>query len=227
MVWDSQYILGPVYTANYKLALAKSIANHWTTRAFAICLCADWTLCCCSYGPSTPTDGVQGGVMHSVLQGIWWTGLQIVGCLAVSVQLLSPFWIFATTWTAACQASLSTISSWSLLKLMSIESVMASNHLILCCPLLLPSIFSSIKVFSSESVLCIRWQKYWSFSFSISLSKEYSGQISFRMDWFHLLAVQGTLKRLLQHHISKSSILWCSNFFIVQVVHPYMTTGQS
>ena len=92
MVWDSQYILGPVYTANYKLALAKSIANHWTTRAFAICLCADWTLCCCSYGPSTPTDGVQGGVMHSVLQGIWWTGLQIVGCLAVSVQLLrSPY----------------------------------------------------------------------------------------------------------------------------------------
>ena len=118
--------------------------------------------------------------------------------------------------------------SWSLLKLMSIESVMPSNHLILSRPLLLPpSILSSIRVFSSESVLCIRWPKYWSFSFSISLSNEYSGLISFRMNWLDLLAVQGTLRRLLQHHSSKASILWCSAFFIVQLSHPYMTTGKT
>ena len=113
----------------------------------------------------------------------------------------------------------------SLLKLVSIESVMPSNHLILCRPLLLPpSIFPSIRVFSNESVLCIRWPKYWGFSFSISPSIEYSGLISFRMDWLDLLAVQGTLKSLLQHHSSKASILWCSAFFIVQLSHPYMTT---
>ena len=111
---------------------------------------------------------------------------------------------------------------------MSIESVMPSNHLILCCPLLrLPSIFPSIRVFSSESVLHIRWPKYWSFSFSISPSNEYSGLISFRMDWLDLLAVQGTLKSLLQHHSSKASILWCSAFLIVQLSHPYMTTGKT
>ena len=124
-----------------------------------------------------------------------------------SVQLLSHVQLFANPWTAACQASLSITNSWSLLKLLSIESVMPSNHLILCCPLLPPSIFSSIKVFSSESVLHIRWSKYGSFSFSISLSNEYSGLISFRMDWFDLLAVQGTLKNLLQHYSSKASIL--------------------
>ena len=119
-------------------------------------------------------------------------------------------------WTAACQASLSITNSQSLFKFMSIESVMPSNHVILCHPLLLPaSIFPSIRVFSSESVLHIRWPKYWSFSFSISLSNEYSGLISFRMDWLDLLAVQGTLKSLLQHHSSKPSILWCSAFFIV------------
>ena len=116
---------------------------------------------------------------------------------------------------------------WSLLKLMSIESVMPSNHLILCCPLLLPpSIFPSIRVFSNESVLHIRWPKYWSFSFSISPSNEYSGLISFRMDWLDLLAVQGTLKSLLQHHSSKASILWCSAFLMVQFSHLYMTTGK-
>ena len=132
-----------------------------------------------------------------------------------------------TPWTAACQASLSFTISQSLLKLMSIGSMMSSNHLILCCPLLfLPSILPSIRVFSSESVLCIRWPKYWSFSFSISPSNEYSGLISFRMDWLDLLAVQGTLKSL-QHHCSKASILWHSAFFIVQLSHPYMTTGKT
>ena len=119
-------------------------------------------------------------------------------------------------------------NSWSLLKLMSIESVMPSNHLILCCPLLLlPSIFPSIRVFSNESVLHIRWPKYWSFSFNISTSNEYSGLISFRMDWLDLLAVQGTLKGLLQHYSSKASVLRCSSFFIVQFSHPYMTIGKT
>ena len=145
-----------------------------------------------------------------------------------SVQLLSRVWLFATPWTAAYQASLSITNSWSLLKLMSIESVMPSNHLILCRPLLLlPSIFPSIRVFSTDSVLHIRWPKYWSFSFSISPSNEYPGLISFRMDWFNLLAVQRTLKSLLQHHSSKASILWRSAFFIVQLSHPYMTTGKT
>ena len=130
--------------------------------------------------------------------------------------------------TAVLQASLSITNSRSLLKLMSIESVMASNYLILCCPLLLlPSIFPSIRVFSNESILHIRWPKYWSFSFSISPSNVYSGLISFRMDWLDLLAVQGTLKSLLQHHSSKASILWRSTFFIVQLSHPYMTAGKT
>ena len=132
-----------------------------------------------------------------------------------SVQLLSRVRLFLTPWTAACQASLSITKSQSLLKLMS---VMPSNHLILFCPLLLlPSIFPSIRVFSSESALCIRWPEYWSFSFSICPSNEYSGLISFRMDWFDLIAVQGTLKSLLQHHNSKASILQISTFFIVQL----------
>ena len=132
-----------------------------------------------------------------------------------------------TPWTAARQVSLSITNSWSLLKLMSILSVMPSNHLILCHPLLLPpSVFPSIRVFSNESVLYIRWQKYWSFNFSISPSNEYSELISFRMYWLNFLAVQGTLKSLLQHHSSKASILWHSAFFIVQLSHPYMTTGK-
>ena len=146
----------------------------------------------------------------------------------VSIQLLNHVQLFATPWTAAHQASLSITSSRSLLKLMSIKSVMPSNHLILCHPLLLlPSVFPSIRVFSDDSVLCIRWPKYWSFSFSLSPSNEYSGLISFRMDWFDLLAIQGTLKSLLQHHSSKASILWCSAFFTVQLSHPYMTTGKT
>ena len=137
-----------------------------------------------------------------------------------SVQSLSGVQLFATPWTAARQASLSITNSQNLLKLMPIESVMPSNHLILCHPLLLPSsIFPSIRIFSNESVLCIRWPKYWSFSFNISPSSEHSGLISFRMDWLDLLAVQGTLKSLLQHHSSKVSILRCSAFFMVQLSH--------
>ena len=133
-----------------------------------------------------------------------------------------------TPWTAARQASLSITNSQSLLKLMSIESVISSNQLILCCPLLLlPSRFPSIRVFSNESVLRIRWPKYWSFSFSISHPNEYSGLISFRINWIDLPVVQGTLKSLLQHHSSKASILHCSSFFMVQLSHPCMTTGKT
>ena len=140
-----------------------------------------------------------------------------------SLQSLSRVQLFATPWTVAHQASLSITNSWSLLKLMSIESMMPSNYLILCHPLLLlPSVIPSIRVFSNESVLHIRWPKCWSFSFSISPSNEYSGLISVRMDWLDLLAVQGALKSLLQHHSSKASILWCSTFFIVQLSHPYI-----
>ena len=136
--------------------------------------------------------------------------------------------LFVTPWTAARQASLSISNSWSLLKLMSIELVIPSNHLLLCRPLLLPpSVFPSIRVFSNKSVLPITWPKYWSFSFSISPSNEYSGLISFRKDWLDLLAVLGTLKSLLQHHSSKASTLWYSAFFIVQLSHPYMTTGKT
>ena len=142
-----------------------------------------------------------------------------------SFQSLSHVWLLATPWTAARQASLSITNSQSLLKLMSIDSVMPFNHLILCHPLLLqPSIFPSIRAFSNESVLCIR---YWSFSFSMSPSNEYSRLISFRMDWLDLLAVQGTLKSLLQRHSSKASNLLCPAFFIVQLSHPYMTTGKT
>ena len=144
-----------------------------------------------------------------------------------SVQSLSHVRLFATPWTAAHQASLSITNSQSLCKLMSIESVMPSNHLILCRPLLLPpSIFPSIRVFSNESIRHIRWPEYWSFTFSISPSKVYSGLISIRMDWLDLLTVQGILKSL-QHHTSTASILWCSAFFMVQLSHPYMTTGKT
>ena len=145
-----------------------------------------------------------------------------------SLQSLSCVWLFETPRTEEHQASLSITNSRSLLKLMSIKSVMPSSHLILCRPfLLLPSIFPSIRVFSSESVHCIRWPNYWSFSFSISPSNEYSGLISFRIDCFDLLAVQGTLKGLLHHHSSKASVLWRSAFFIVQLSHPYMTPGKT
>ena len=145
-----------------------------------------------------------------------------------SVQLLSRVRLFATPWIAARQASLSITNSWSSPKLMCIVSVMPSSHLILCHPLLfLPPIPLSIRVFSNELTLHMRWPKYWGFSFSISPSNEHPGLISFRMDWLDLLAVQGTLKSLLQHHSSKASILQCSAFFIVQLSHPYMTTGKT
>ena len=145
-----------------------------------------------------------------------------------SVQLLSGVQLFVTPWTAACQASLSITNSWTPLKLMSIESVMPSNHFILYHPLLLlPSIFPSIRVFSSKSALRIRWPNYWSFTFSISPSNEHSGLISFSIDWLDLLAVQGILKSLLQYHSSKASILQCSAFFIIQLSHLYTTTGKT
>ena len=144
-----------------------------------------------------------------------------------SFQSLSCVPLFATPWTATRQAFLSITNSWSSLKLMSIESVIPSNHLTLCYSLLLPpSIFASIRVFSNESLLCIRWPKEWSFSFNFSPSSEYSGLMSFRIDWLDLLAVQGTLKSLLQHRSSKASILQCSTFFMVQLSQPHITTGK-
>ena len=160
-------------------------------------------------------------------QLLFWSVSFLVSYLS-SVWLLSRVWLFAAPWTAAHQTSLSITNSQSLLKLISIESVMPSNHLILCCSLLLPpSIFPSIRVFSSESVLHIRWPEYWSCSFSINPSNEYSGLISFRTDWLDLLAVQGTLKSLIQHHSSKASILWRLAFFMVQLSHSYLTTGKA
>ena len=145
-----------------------------------------------------------------------------------SVQSLSHVWLFVTLWTTVCQASLSITNSWSLLKLMSIKLKMPSNHLIVYHPLLfMPSIFPSIRVFANELAFCIRWPKYWSFSLSISPSNGYSGLISFRIDWFDLLAIQGALRSLLQHHCSNASILWCSAFFTVQLSHPHITTGKT
>ena len=153
-------------------------------------------------------------------------------CVSIYILVQSfshiPWGLFVASWTPALQASFSITNSLNLLKLMSIELVMLSNYFILCHPLLLlPSIFPSTRVFSNESVLCMRWANYWSFSFSISPSSEYSGLISFRMDWLDLLAVQGTLKNLLQHHSSKASNLRCSAFFVVQLSHPDMTTGKA
>ena len=148
--------------------------------------------------------------------------------VAAVFQSLSCVWLFPTPWTAACQAPLSSTTSSSLLKFTSSESVMPSNHLILYCSLLLlPSISPSIRVFSNKLALCIRWPKYWSFSFSISPSNEYSELISFRMDWLDLLAVQATLKSLLQHHSLKASAPRCSAFFMIQLSHPYRTTGKT
>ena len=171
--------------------------------------------------------------IHACMYVLFWTCVHLGGLVYAlmhirfsSVQLLSPVQLFPTPWTVAHKASLSITNSWSLLKLMSLESVMPSNHVIIRHPLLLPSIFPSTRVFSNESVLHIRWTKYWSFNFSISPSNEYLQLISFRIDWLDLLAVQGTLKSLLQHHSSKASILLCSAFFIVQLSHPYMTTGK-
>ena len=146
--------------------------------------------------------------------------------LSIVVQLLSHVQMFVTQWTAACQVSPSFTVSQSFLKLVSVESVMPFSHPILCHPLLfLPSIFPSIKIFSNELTLCVRWPKYW--SFTISPSSEHSGLISFRIGWFDLFGVQGTLKNLLQHHCLKVSILWCSTFFMVQLSYLYMTTGKT
>ena len=164
---------------------------------------------------------VKYSVWCMVINECW-----LVSMIISSVQLLSRVRLFATPWTAAHQASLSITNSWSLLKLMSIESVMLSNNLILCHPPFLPpSIFASIRVFSSELVLCIRWPKYWSFSFSISPSNEHSGLISSRIDWLISLQSKG-LSSLFQYHSSKASLLQCSGFFMVQLPHPYMTTGK-
>ena len=168
---------------------------------------------------SPPGSPIPGILQARTLSNAWkWK---------VKGKSLSHIRLFVTPWTAARQASLSITFSWSLLTLTSIELVMPSNHFILCHPLLMPSIFPNIKVFSNESVLRIRWPKYWSFSFNISPSSEYSGLISFRINWFDLLAVQGTLKSVLQHHSSKASILWCSAFFTVQLSHSYMTNGKT
>ena len=162
---------------------------------------------------------------------LWTYDINLLYCWKTNNTCLLPKWtwkwlsrvrLFATPWITGRQASLSITNSWSLPKLMSIESVMPTSHLILCCPLLLqPPIPPSIRVFSKESTLRMRWPNYWSFSFSISPSNEHPGLISFRMDWLDLLAVQGTLKSLLQHHGSKASILRCSAFFMVQLSHPY------
>ena len=165
--------------------------------------------------------------MMYISQSIMLHTLNFNSCCLVSQSCLT---LFVTPWTAACQASLSITNFQSSPKPMSIELVMPSNHFILCCPLLLlPSIFPSIRVFSNESAPCIRWPKYWSFSFSFSISpsNEHPGLISVRMDYLDLLAVQGTLKSLLQHHSSKASILRCSAFFIAQLLHPYMTNGKT
>ena len=179
---------------------------------------------------SYPGSGSSGSFCLWVFAPESCSSLYFPACLSVfsSVQLLSRVRLFATPWITAHQASLSITNSWSLLKPMSIESMMPSSHLILCFPLLLlPPIPPSIRVFSNESTLHMRCPKYWSFSFSISPSKEYPGLISFRMDWLDHLAVQGTLKSLLQHHSSKASILQRSAFFTVQLSHPYMTTGKT
>ena len=166
---------------------------------------------------------------HIICLEIMGSGKLRLGCVQFSsVQLLSHVRLFVTPWTATHQASLSITNSWSLPKLMPIDLVMPSNHLILCLPLLLlTSVFPSIRVFSNESAFHIRWPKYWSFSFNISPSNEHPGLISFRMDWLYLFAIQGTLKSLLQHHSSKASILQPPAFFIVQLSHPHLTTGKT
>ena len=184
--------------------------------------------------PGCPDFSALSSLVHSVPQQKWsYSENEVVSMLCLksccSVQSLSCDWLFATPWTAACQASLSITNSWRLLKPMSIELVMPSNHLVYCCPHLFSCLqsFPASGFFSSESVLHIRCPKYWSFSFIMSLCDEYSGLISFRIDWFYLFAVQGTLKSLLQHHSSKTSIFQCSIFFMVQLSHPYMTTGKT
>jgi len=215
-------------SANDKQRTANN-KRHTTNKQHTIFLpgesCGQRSLLgCCPWGhtESDMTEATQQQQQHTPYVITFWSFLSEDSVRFSHVRL------FATLWTAACQASLSITSSWNLLKLMPIELVMASNHLILHHPLLLqPRIFPSISVFSNESILHIRWPKYWSFTFSINPSNEYSGLISFRMGWLDLLAVQGTLKSLLQHHSSKASILWRSAFFTVQLSHPYMSTGKT
>ena len=172
-------------------------------------------------------DPMDCSLPGSSVHGIFQARVLEWGAIAFSCSVAKLAQLFATPGTAVHQASLSFTVSWSLLKLMSVVSVMLSNHLILCLPLLLPSIFPSIRVFSNELALHIRWPKYWSFSFSISPSNEYSGLISFRMDWFDLFAVKGTLQSLPQHQSLKASVLRRSAFFMVQFSHPYMTIGKT
>ena len=218
------------------LSLESSLYNMVLSSLSDVCFqmfCLD--LCifqCVSFHPLfSDDDGIINSmdIRFSKLQETWRAASWVARIWTqfrnwATVQLLSHVLLFVTPWTAAHQASLSIPNSWSFLKHMSIELVIPSNHLILCCSLLLlPSIFPSIRVFSNESVLRINWPKYWSFSFNISPSNEHSGLIFFRMDWLDLLAVQGTLKSLLQHHSSKASVLQCSTFFIVQLSHSYMT----
>ena len=200
------------YSGRWIISITKdALFNHLLSKG--IFLLRSWHLCF--------------STNHKVKTFIWNFLCTVCQINISSVQSLSHVQLLATPLTAASQASLSITNFWSLLKLMSIKSVMSSNHLILCCPFLLPSIFPSIRVFSSESILCIRWPKYWSFSFSISPFNEYSGLIFFRVDWLDPLAVQGNLKSLLQHYSSKESILQRSAFSIVQLSHPYMTTGET
>ena len=194
-----------------RLSLPRPEGIQTQVRCPSRTLQSSWFYCCFFLRPevvTAPSLSVGGPTLFLVVPPAHPPVLAVV-------ELLSCVRLFATPWTAARQASLSITNSWSLLKLMSIESVMPSNHLILCHPLLLPSILPSIMVFSNESALRIRWPKYWSFSFSPS--NEYSGLTSFRIDWFDLLAVQGTLKSPLQYHSSKPSILQCSAFFMVQL----------
>ena len=203
-------------------------AHEWMGLLSSVSLCSKLIKPKEEFGGNSVCNWSVSNTHDSLDLGLVWEGGGGVWCrLQVVFQSLSCVRFFATPWTTALQASLSFTISWSLLKLMSIESVMPSNHLILCCSLfLLPSIFPSIRVYSDESVLNW-WPEFWSFSFSISPSNDYSGLIYFRIDWFDLLSVQGTLKSLLQHHSSKASILWWSAFFIVQLSHPYMTTGKA
>ena len=203
----------PVRSLSQEDPLEKEMATHSSTLAWKF--------------PWTEEHGTLQSMGSQRVRHDWATSLFTL-TLNNKWMSLSSDQLFVTPWTAAHQASLSIINFQGLPKLDSIELVMPCNHLILCrLLLLLPSIFPSIRVFSNESVLHIRWPKYWSFSFSISPSNEYSGLISFSIDWLDLLEVQGTLKSLLQHHSSKPSILWCLTFFIVQLSHPYMTTGKT
>ena len=205
---------------------------HFKTCVSLLIFCFDDMSICVSGVLKSPTVIVLLSIspFMSVSVCLMYWGAPMLGASVQFslVQSLSRVQLFATPWIAACQASPSITNSWSSLKFMSIESVMPSSHLIFCYPLLLlPPIPPSIRVFSNESTLCMRWPKYWSFRLSISPSNEHPGLVSFRMDWLDLLVVQGTLKSLLQHHSLKASILWPSAFFTVQLSHPYMTTGKT